>query len=66
MRIPEKKDGVDPSVTALEGGVGGLDGIMSNGMNAATEMPDTICTTMGNLSRPVTKFGIMNIPRIAP
>lgn len=42
MRIPVKNEGVVPSATALEGGVGGLDGIKRTGTNAPTAMPETI------------------------
>jgi hypothetical protein len=39
---------------------------MIKGIKAAIAIPDTICTVKGNLSRPVTILGIINIPRIAP
>lgn len=64
--MPVKKDGVVPSDVALEGGVGGFDGMTRMGISAATAMPDTMWTTIGILSSPLAKLGIKNMPRIAP
>lgn len=40
--MPVKNEGVLPSDVALEGGVGGFDGMTRIGINAATAMPDTM------------------------